>query len=261
MKFMTKRIICAKIGRGILAFNLAAILSSASAFAAINYGDFTGTSVSYLGVTESSGTDAGSLFGAPTISGNTLDFNPQGFTAFSSGGGADLTDGQLNFLLRADSGALAGLRFSEAGDFSLAGIGTANTHVTIATTFFFDILKVDGNAIDPVSFSAQMTYTPTGSGQFDLLNNPGIGNIWTGLYTLNLNDVLTANGISFSSGVTEVRVNLDNTLLAVSESGSVAYLAKKDFKGFGITVVPEPSTIAISLFGAALLFGARKKQS
>lgn len=261
MKSLTECVSGAKIGRKILAFSAAAMLGASPVFAAINYGDFSGTSVSYIGVTESSGTDPGSLFGAPTISGNTLDFNPQGFTAFSSGGGVDLTDGQLNFLLRADSGALSGLQFSEAGDFSLAGLGTANTKAAIATTLFFDILKVDGAAINPLSFSAQMTYTPVGNGQFNLLANPGIGNLWAGNYAVNLNDVLTAHGISFTSGATEVRVNLDNTLLAMSESGSVAYIGKKDFKGLGITVVPEPSTIAITLFGAALFLGSRRRQS
>jgi len=235
------------------------MVGSSSVFAAINYGDFTGTSVSYLGVTESSGTDSSPLFGAPIISGNTLDFNPQGFSAYSTGGGVDLTDGQLNFLLRANSGGLSTLQFSEAGDFTLAGLGTAGTRVTIATTFFFDILKVDGNAINPLSFSATMTYTPVNNGQFNLVNNPGVGNVWTGSYLLNLNNVLTANGVPFSTGATEVRVNLDNTLLAISESGSVAYVAKKDFKGFGVTVVPEPSAIAITLLGAAALLGARRK--
>ena len=194
------------------------------------------------------------MYGAPIIAGDTLDFNPQGFAATSTGGGIDLTDGQLNLLIQAHSGyAIPMIQFSEAGDFSLAGFGTANTKVTVAATFFLDVLQVDGVGINPVSLTANMTFTPSPNGQFDLINNAGIGNIWTGVFNFNLNDALTSHGISFENGATEVRVNLDNTLLAISEAGSTAYIAKKDFKALGITVVPEPSVIAMSLFGVAAL--------
>ncbi len=55
--------------------------------AAINYGDFSGSTVMYLGVTEkaNSPVNAEPLFNAPTIVGDELDFNPSGFSAQSSG--------------------------------------------------------------------------------------------------------------------------------------------------------------------------------
>ncbi len=234
------------------------VLTSVTALAttSINYGTFTGTSVSYHDVTESSGTDALPLFGAPTISVNTLDFNPQGFSAYSTGGGVDLTDGQLNFVIKAGAGyAIPSLQFSEAGDFTLAGLGTGSTKVTVASAFFIDVLKVDGLAINPLSLSANMTYAPNLNGQFNLSTDAGVGTIWNGALNFNLNSALAANGISFLNGATEIRVNLDNTLLAMSETGSVAYIAKKDFKGFAITVasVPEPSVMALGLLGVAAL--------
>jgi hypothetical protein len=255
MKNFISSFFCSWTTRGILAVAIA-VLPSATSFAdtSINYGTLVGTTVTYVNVTESSATDQVPLFGSPIISGNTLDFNPQGFAATSTGGGIDLTDGQLNLLIQAHSGySIPMIQFSEAGDFSLAGFGTANTRVTVAATFFLDVLKVDGVSIDPVSIAAHMTFSPKLNGQFDLINDAGVGNIWTGVFDFNLNAALSSHGITFENGATEVRVNLDNTLLAISEAGSTAYIAKKDFKGLGITVVPEPSVIAMSLFGVAAL--------
>jgi len=245
-----------------LTIGLLLATASITGNAATNYGNFTGSSVEFQGVTESSGTDPGPLFGAPTITGDTLDFNPQGFTAYSSGGGVDLTDGQLNFLVKAlDGFAITELRFSELGDFTLAGTGTASTKVAVAASFFFDILSVDGVSINPVTVTGNMTFAPNANGQFDLISNAGIGSLWSGGINFDINSALTANGIPFQIGATEVRVNLDNTLLAVSESGSAAYIAKKDFKGFGLTaIVPEPSSMAIALLGAAALFGFGKRK-
>ena len=70
-----------------LAFAASAFLLIATAMcrtslgAAINYGSFMGTDVTYVDVTESSATDPVPLFGAPSVSGNSIDFNPVGFDA------------------------------------------------------------------------------------------------------------------------------------------------------------------------------------
>src|SRR5947207_4379405 len=71
------------------------LLSSRIGAVPINYGNFNGTNVMYLNVTEDSSTDPTPLFGAPTVSDDALSFNPSGFGATSSGGGTDLTDGTL----------------------------------------------------------------------------------------------------------------------------------------------------------------------
>ncbi|MCO5051082.1 MAG: hypothetical protein M9920_02115 [Verrucomicrobiae bacterium] len=254
----------AGIGSGILALGLVLVVGPTSSKAATySYGDFFGSSVIFQGVTESSITDVGPLFGAPILAGDTLDFNPQNFAAFSQGGGVDLTDGQLNFLIKATEGnSISQLRFYEAGDFSLAGTGTGNTKVAVATSFFFDILSVDGISINPISLTASMVFAPNANGQFDLISNSGIGLFWSGGINFDINAALDANSISYTSGATEVRVNLDNTLLAMSESGSVAYIAKKGFDGMGFTVsVPEPSSMTIALLGMLALFGCGKRKA
>src|SRR5688572_21908548 len=125
---------------------LAAVSASTpSASAQIYYGNYAGSTVVYQNVTESSGTDSIPQFGAPTVLVDTLDFNPVGFDAFSSGGGApDITDGQLNFTIKANSGYIIPfVNFSERGDFTLAGTGTALTYASVSATVFIDILEVD----------------------------------------------------------------------------------------------------------------------
>src|SRR5262245_6656687 len=77
------------------AFFLVAIAISHSAFgASINYGDFNGDNVKFLDVTESSD-DPLPLYGAPTVSGDSLSFSPQQFFAKSQFGVPvnDTTDG------------------------------------------------------------------------------------------------------------------------------------------------------------------------
>ena len=49
--------------------------------APINYGNFNGTNVMYLGVTEDSSTDPTPLFGPPTVTNDSLSFNPVSFGA------------------------------------------------------------------------------------------------------------------------------------------------------------------------------------
>lgn len=235
--------------------------NSPRAEAAINYGDFMGNTVVYTDVTEESLTDALPLYGAPTISGNTLDFNPVGLGASASGGSFDFTDGQLDFGIQALGGnTIPAIAFSENGDFDLGGVGTAATFVSVAATFFIDVVAVDGVPLSIPQLTATMAFVPGGT--MTLPAYPGIGQLWSGSLGINVNQWLTDNGVSFVLGATQIKVNLDNKLAAFSEDGSVAYIAKKDFKGIGITVpeVPEPSVFAIALVGAGLCLARRKTQ-
>lgn len=250
--------ICSK-AFGLLAVVLLVAPASMQA-ASINYGSFVGTSVTYQNVTEFSTTDPVPLFGAPTLIGNTLDFNPT-FTSFSSGAGSDQTDGQLNFLIKANTGStIPSVMFSEAGDFTLTGVGTATTLASVSATFFIDIYAVDGVALAvPLFSTASMTFTPT-AGVFDRVTYPGASAvIWSGSFSFDVNAALTGAGISYINGATEISVALDNILTTQSELGTTARISKKDFKGLGITVpVPEPSILALSLCGAGLIFARRR---
>ena len=99
----------------ILALGLLGVCPMASATAAaINYGDFLGTTVTFYQVTEDSGTDPTPLFGAPTLSGDALSFNPPSFNASSQlqTPPLDFTDGTLTTTIMANQGqSIEELRF------------------------------------------------------------------------------------------------------------------------------------------------------
>lgn len=239
-------------------------LAIAPVQAATNYGTFTGTTVTFQDVTEwSPSGDPLPLYGMPTIVGNTLDFTPSFFTS-ASNGASDMTDGTLSFLLKAKPGnAISSVLFSERGDFTFAGIGGANTFVSVTATFFIDIYKVDGIALaTPLQLTELATFSPNALGIFDKATYPTPPTrIWTGSLNLNVNNALTLAGVPFISGATEISFELDNVLVAQSDNGTTATITKKDFKGFGITVneVPEPTTSALVLLGGAVLLGRLRK--
>ena len=111
----------------------AAVMSCATTtFAAVftqNYGNFMGTTVTFVDVTETNNenTPAAALFGPPIPSGNSIDFNPIGFDAAASGaGGNDLTDGQLTLMIEGKiingvKQPINNVKISEIGDTTLVG--------------------------------------------------------------------------------------------------------------------------------------------
>lgn len=214
-----------------------------------NYGDYVGTTVEFLQVTESTD-EANFLYNAPTISLNTLDFDPTGFVASSGGGGADITDGQLNFTICSLPGNFIDqVLFSEAGDYTLVGGGTSGTYVQVSAPVTIEIYQVDGAAITPINVTQYMTFTPP-DGKYDLINDgPAVADPWSGGVSFDVNQILVDNGVDFDVGATKVDFYLDNTLVAISEVGTQARIAKKDFSGFTITVTPEPSTIGLLVIG------------
>lgn len=251
---------------------LGALLLGISAFchpvlgAPINYGTFMGSTVTYVDVTEDSNSgDSLPLFGAPTVSGDTLDFNPVGFSASASGAaGNDITDGNLSFMVVAKPGkAINLLSLNEGGDTTLAGFGTNATFTKVTGTGVLNINAVDGVGIGAVSVPFSMTFTPSG-GDYGLVTDfgggPGGTIAWSGGTSFNLNSILTANSIPFVGGATKISINLDNTLTALSQAGTFSLIAKKDFGGLSITVnVPEPTTLLLASLAISGLFVSRRR--
>ena len=231
----------------------------------INHGDFSGTTVDFLDVTEDSNTpgDVPPLFGAPTVTGDSLDFNPVGFSASASGAsGVDQTDGQLSFMIVAKSGkGIQTITLSEAGDTGLAGFGTDATYTGVRANVFVDILELNNAVITPINVMGSMTFTPSG-GAFGLATDGGGGptfnSTWTGGVLIDVGSLVPPNSV-----VTKVKVNLDNTLTALSEDGTSAFIAKKDFDGLVITVdemvIPEPTTAILALSGMLALTCSRRR--
>lgn len=243
---------------------LAVSVFGSSAWAApINYGDFSGNTVDFLQVTEDSVTDPlpPALYGTPNVSGDSLDFNPVSFNATASGaGGSDTTVGVLTMMMASRPGHyIDRVRFEEAGEFTVSGL-TGNASVSVSATFELDILEVDGVGVVPINLVIPMMFSPS-AGDFDLVSDgpgPLVNDIWNGELMVDLSQALIDNNVPFTSGVTKVSVRFDNTLTAQSEAGTSAFIAKKDVGGVGITVVPEPASLALLAAGGFCLLGRQR---
>lgn len=223
-----------------------AVVAAEPTKASINYGDFGPVGgINFLHVTESSGTDPVPLFGPPKPFFIGLDFDPQQFTAFGNGGGNDFTDGQLNFAMRADPGTGIGqINLFESGDYTLAGLGTAATQAFAGAIMRVTVTQIDGVNVTPITLSPF-----SASAAFNLPSNPGVAQPWSLAFTADINGALTALGRSFDVGATGLEVVINNSLGALSEAGSIAFISKKDFV---ISVVPEPTVTAL-LAGSGLV--------
>jgi len=220
----------------------------------INYGNFNGVSVVYQQVTEDSTTDPTPLYGAPSVSGDSLNFSPVSFGASATGaGGIDLTDGTLATSLVSIAGYyIEKIQFSERGDYTLFGNGTTNTNATVTNSMFIRITNVTGGAIAPIAATVNMTFSPS-DGTYDLVNDPGIGVIWQGNTLVDIDAILAAAGYS-DRKATKVDITMDNTLAVLSEAGTTAYIKKKQAEGITITaIVPEPATIGLLVLGGLWL--------
>jgi hypothetical protein len=253
-----------------------------------------GDHVTYVDVTEDSGDDEPlPLFGAPTVTGDSIDFNPVGFDAGSADGGSDITDSNLVFMVVAKSGSrISELVFSEAGDTTLAGNvapGSMGTASAVFATGVLDIQELDLTTdgvhnpvgINHISVPFSLTFSPSG-GTYFLGTDGGGGPIfhtpWTGSATLDIDAILVANGyilppgpVDPEGGATKISIDLDNTLVAVSQDGTSAVISKKDFGGITIRTntrtepggdpeVPEPAAFVLAGLGLiGLVAGQRKR--
>jgi hypothetical protein len=221
----------------------------------------SGTTVDYENITEASSTDPVPLFGAPLVSGDSIDFNPVLFNALSQFGGlADLTDGQLTFNVQAHAGqAIKNITFREGGITTVVGGGTDVTFTDVSAGGFLNILHVDGNPINVISVPINLSFSHQPNGTWKLgTDGVAFSLAWTGSQTLYLNSVLAANNVPFILGPTRLSIDLDNSLYAQSEAGTIAFIDKKDFGGLSITInVPEPASALLAMLAGLGLVALR----
>lgn len=230
--------------------------STPTLFGEFNYGNLNGDNVLYQAIIESSTTDPlMQLFGAPSVANDSLLFSPVNFGINVTGsGGFDYMDGTLTTTIHAiNNSRIDKVQFSERGDYTLAGTGTSATNASVAAALFVRITHVDNVGITPVTLETNFTFSPS-DGTYNLIDDPGIVKIWQGGVEVDLNALLASVGKSGKA--TDVDITLDNSLIAFSESGTVAYIKKKQVDGVSITaIVPEPSVFALLAIGVLSLFG------
>jgi hypothetical protein len=249
--------------------------SSAPA-APITYSDLVGSTVTYRMITEDSGTDTvpPGMFGQPTIGGNTLNFSPVGFDSATTGPNADITDGQLLFMVESNNKqtqSIQNILIRETGDTTLTGnvpVGSLGTSASVRLAAVIEIVEVDGVAIPPITLSGMstpplpvltpvFTHLPSNSpsdGTWQLGvdggGGPSFTTQWNGRLFIDVHDALIKSGVTFTRGATRVTANLNNVLAATSETGTSATIAKKDF--FTITTnIPEPAASVLVMMGLA----------
>lgn len=231
---------------GGLVFAAAGLMGFSSADAAL-LGDRFGTTVDYLNITEGSITDPLPLFGSPSVippGSDVLTFNPTAFGAAATSivGGIDITDGTLSFVVTAHQGkTIDSLTISEAGGYSLIGplTGSGAAQVSAALLVVIDYQT----ATSPFTpFTASYTIPAFTA---SLPTDAGVLQAWS----LNLN--LDLDALLPGVDLTQIKVTLNNQLVAQNAAGSAAFIDKKSFviSSEGGDIVPEPATL--SLLGLA----------
>jgi hypothetical protein len=266
MRALSSKLVCGAVGTAtnnskqtpirLTMIALLAVLSlSATALnaASINYGNFNipAAGIMFQQVTESSGTDAVPQYGPPDPFVVGLDFDPTNFTSSSANGSADITDGQLNFTIMglvAPGGyvGITGINLFEGGDYSIAGAGTAATSVHAGAILRATVTQISGVPIAPINL------IPVNASFGDGLPGAAIVAPWSlGLF-LDVGAQLAGLGYGPNDVATKIEVAINNALITTSEPGTVAFIAKKDFRiglipdPVGDPFIPEPSTFVLA---------------
>lgn len=230
-------------------------LLASTGLAASYPGPFNGTTVQFLNVADQNG-----LFGAPTVSGDSLDFSPSTFEADCAASPSCpptplIVDDTLTITIQANTGSfLDDIQLSEAGDTTLASFLNAFGATVVSATVFVDIFEIDNVPVNNINANAQMTFTQ--NGQYETTDEGPGTHIWTGSLLIDLDSIIAANG--GSGRATRVQLNLNNTLTAFAASGAAARIEKKDIDGLAITVVPEPGTAILMGLGLLGLASTRR---
>lgn len=247
----------------VTALALAALIGLTRDALAASYGNFvdpTGT-VSYLNVHDLNG-----LFGAPSVSLDSLDFTPTTFQAKCTQcpTGVSTSDTLILDIQSISGRQLDQIEITEGLDYTIQSFDLAGfASVSVLADVFVEILAVDGQPTSGISANVPITLTPSNASVFGLgAQASGIMLGTTGL--IDLQSILTNGG--GAGDVTSVRVSFGNVLQAFHDgSGGQALIRKRDADFLSLTVlgsasnIPEPSTALLMMGGLALLAGRRPR--
>ena len=245
-----------------MAIAAVACLSATSSATIISYGNFTGSDVTYINVEEDTRDEPNALFGAPSVAGNFLDFDPLSFSSGTSSStglnSSDIVDGQLNFTVMSldNTFDITNVIINESGDYTTVGLGAAQANATVAAPVGYTITHVGGTPLaSPVAGSANVVFSPNG-GSYDITDG---GGIWNATLDVDIRSALDAAGIG--GPATKVEFVLDNTLTTSGAEGGSAFIAKKNFNVDTVgEVVPEPSSLTLLGLGFLMFLGRVRRK-
>lgn len=201
---------------------IAIMLAASSAVNAQTYADVSGSDLTFTNIMETSG---GNLFGQPSANGNDLDFPATAFNAQGVDGAVDFLNGTLELTASSNTGmTFSSVSLDEFGVYFNTGDSISSVDA------FLTVITPDG------------TYTDSFS--FDFADGAGS---WTGQAFVSFPETTTAE------------VFLHNILLADSVPDEVASINKRDVSVTFGTVIPEPSTFGLLVFGAVGLVSRRRR--
>lgn len=222
----------------LLALLIASLLVPPAAFATVNHGDFLGTGVDFLQVSETtlSAGDVEPLWEAPTLGGggDQLLFAPTNFTSSCAQGSSDVTSSELTTTIQAGPGVhIATLGLQEAGDSTLTSFppfGTAATNSSAALSGTITVTETTSGPIAPVVIPFNGTMAPSGS--FALPTDFGVKG-WTGTVFVDVAAVVP--------NATKADVALTNTLGTNCAAGNTAgSMQKKSVSGPSVALLVNP---------------------
>jgi hypothetical protein len=229
----------------------------------ILYGNFNATHYIFQGVTENStspGHVGQTLFGAPTITDDSMAFNPLNFASQSTAGpggfASDTVDGLLQFNICANQGSFVSMfNFNERGDYTLNGLPTAFASASVGCSVNIRVTQVNGVAISPVGFNSGLLFSPS-SGNF-VFPPTASASPWTGTGMFDIDGFLAS--LAVTGHATKVEISLDNVLNTIASNGATARIVKKQAEGVTINVLPAPG--AAALLGLGGLVASRRRRA
>ncbi len=243
---------------------LSAFLGFSGTATAASYGSFTdptGT-VSYQNVQDVHG-----LFGAPSVSLDSIDFTPTIYQAQCTQCPTGVTTSDILTLeIQTNAGRqLDRIEITEGLDYVIQSFDTAGfASVSVIANVFIDIIGVNGLSVNGINAVIPILLTPSNNASVFGLGSQASGVILGNTGLIDLQQVLI--GAGGSGEITRVRVSFDNTLQAFHQgSGGQALIRKRDADFVSLTVVgsiintPEPTSAVLLLGGLALLAGRRPR--
>jgi hypothetical protein len=242
---------------------------------AVVYGNFAGPAVTYQNVTEVPtqlpGPTPAALFGPPSLSGNSLLFNPVNFVDSASAGALEFQDGRLTFnvIPTSSQGNIKSISLLEGGAWTVGGGTSATTAKESLLINELFITSVNGISVNPIVVPPSIAFTDTNNGSASVSTSSNSitfsssagfsSGTWDATASFNFANALTGAGLS--GNVTGLSMELDNQLSVTSETNSVAFIDKKYLDvTSNSSPVPEPSVAGLTAITAGCLSMIRKRR-